>query len=213
MIAVAIPKPLAEHPEVVPVDPCSTCSGAGEWEDLEVGPGAMRACGACVGPLSSLVGQRVALAWRETCPTCRGRSELPDAMFGTTPCPDCTDGSRMVVGWTAEVEAVVPIVDEAYVFDNAMKATDRYVTDSSKWPMYAGTKFGSLRLITITTEGSTKTSDVRDLFPLESLADWSPGRYALVLREVWPFDPGPNHTLNLTACLPFDGFAELSEVL
>jgi hypothetical protein len=26
------------------------------------------------------------------CPTCAGRSEFRDDMFGSSPCPDCTDG-------------------------------------------------------------------------------------------------------------------------
>ena len=172
MIAVEIPAALAADPQVVPVD---------HWIGRDGLP--------IEGP------QRVALAWRETCPTCKGLGctcpgfcERADDHV----CPDCTNGERMVVGWTAEVEVVAPIVKvdtgktvELYGKTHVLV---HWNGDAELWFPPGG-------------------GDPIALPP----ADWSPGRYALVLRSHnnAPLGGLPGDAVQVR---PFTGFAELSEV-
>lgn len=182
MIAVEIPAALAEHPEVVPVDPWWSPTLDARYTAMHV---------------ANLVGQRVALAWRETCPTCGGTGSINRLWIGSTthqygdPCGRCTDGFRMVVGWTAEVAEVVPIVDG----DN--------VPEHLRLGVFVGVANGEVHLFRL-DNGSVGIRKL-NVGP----ADWSPGRYALVLRAV----ETAAVRLNTTTCRPFSGFAELADIL
>lgn len=226
MIAVEIPAALAERPEVVPVDRlpiCPTCRGTAHVP-TDLARGRFVHCEACgeSGRLS-LVGQRVALAWRETCPTCKGTGHYVDdrGEVYEDACvdDDCTDGSRMVVGWTAEVAEVLRVYSDV----------DPEFVQDEPFPCVSVDMHGVAYI--------WRGPDVEDVEDVEDGEHLSPGQYALVLRDArklaatmtcdwcgqaifWgfpaPSDPCPECERPVrmpTTCRPFTGYAELGDVL
>lgn len=142
-----------------------------------------------VDPCDIEPGQRVALAIETPCETCSkevpGIVERVDALgLVWDACPDCVAGVRLRVEYTAQVDAVVPIVDH---------------DDMTIRPIVL--HWGH-RCIYYDGELEHELGDV--------LGDWSPGRMAVLISDVQPRDGAPTHPW----LRPFDGpVAELSEVL
>lgn len=163
---------------------CEQCNYSMMWPKLSPAP----RCPECKVP------QRVALAIETPCP-----SSIPMLTdIGPNPersvCPDCAgSGVRLRVEYTAQVDAVVPIVTRS--------------TRGLSTPFLRRTDIGkaSDRLWIVRQRG--EGVDRADLL---ALADWSPGRVAVLISEVYRWDGVPTHPW----LRPFDGpTADLSEVL
>lgn len=155
-------------------------------------------CAACV---EGKVPQRVALAIETPCETCAGRGWLgpEESLVRCGHCPDPTrpewagsSGVRLRVEYTAQVDAVVPIVEEVGDAPGDVVCCGEGILDF--WP----------------ADATEYTDGVPLAWPP---ADWSPGRVAVLISDVQPtsVDVG---VLAVRRLRPFDGpVAELSEVL
>lgn len=145
------------------------------------------------------VGQRIAIAstvQRETygCPSCLALCRWVDDAWVCRRCGDefyddpSWPGDRptgRILG-TVVVSRSLPVVDENGAFGRGNLAEDAYVTDSSRWEVFTGTGWGSLRTITTRMDGTTKVSEVVDIFDQLPYGYWEPGGWAWELTDPQP---------------------------